>query len=801
MIEAIKNTVQYFRCPANYFWQWAEGGEIIEWKNGATICYRDDLLQLLKKIQVKETPSLSAVLLLLSCCNDNFHASGGRGILAGMLAGFNSGREGKYGTTKEILQHHLYQALKFMDIVAALPPDLRKGRHRIHLCHEIFSPGTFSISEPPLKAIAEELDSGMVDKLAFTQTSAVRSDAFKKDLEYLSKALQQYNTAEHLEMRLRTGLNQLPAAIEIPQPEEKPLDLWQQLSLDNKTAGVARLARHLIAALNIPMHSYDRSDLSFGGIADITNRGNYDRLLLSELAHDDDLLMARLVNNEALYFHREAPPDNPKLQRTILIDTTIKMWGLPRVFAVSAALACCHNLKHGELAEAYILYGKNYTQADLFAKEGIIRALGMLDHSLHCGASLQLALKSLQASAMNEFMLITDAQSLHNPDFYACLAEVKESLNFLITVSRTGELHFYEYIKGRIKLLSKAKFDLEELLFATTFNHAEKKLNDSLPAFLQATTFTLMFPAHRLNLTGKNKTVKFSNEAIITFTETQRVLLWTSANYGAREILDFIEKGEYYVGNKNDQQLYILVYQQSKDLARFYNIHLQDLRADVSETIGISRVSSVSFCEEYFVVRHVSGVSFYDYREARLLNTANHSGYDSDTEANLFNCTEPEQADIKDCILSNYSLLFNVRDIHVSGGNELILGNHVLRVHSDRDVSILENTDKIKGSRQAKQQGDTYFPLKNKNIKFNKWLWADGSEAVIDSRGFVHLKSSDSGLPEITVVMILGKATACWASDGAVCGSEYFTGVTNANMISAELFNKKYIQPFISHLL
>jgi hypothetical protein len=51
--------------------------------------------------------------------------------------------------------------------------------------------------------------------------------------------------------------------------------------------------------------------------------------------------------------------------------------------------------------------------------------------------------------------------------------------------------------------------------------------------------------------------------------------------------------------------------------------------------------------------------------------------------------------------------------------------------------------------------------------------FADGSRIVLDSRGLLHLKSSDASLPELTIVMTEG-ATSGWRSDGEWWGNRYF---------------------------
>ena len=77
----------------------------------------------------------------------------------------------------------------------------------------------------------------------------------------------------------------------------------------------------------------------FGGVADITNRGPLDRLLLSELAHDDLTLAARVALNEALYLRREPPMREPPGALGLLLDSGVRLWGIPRVLATAVALA------------------------------------------------------------------------------------------------------------------------------------------------------------------------------------------------------------------------------------------------------------------------------------------------------------------------------------------------------------------------------------------------------------------------------------------------------------------------------
>jgi hypothetical protein len=51
--------------------------------------------------------------------------------------------------------------------------------------------------------------------------------------------------------------------------------------------------------------------------------------------------------------------------------------------------------------------------------------------------------------------------------------------------------------------------------------------------------------------------------------------------------------------------------------------------------------------------------------------------------------------------------------------------------------------------------------------------WPSGSNAFLDSRGLLHLKSHDSTVPEISLVLADADISG-WTSDGRVCGPPFF---------------------------
>ncbi len=75
--------------------------------------------------------------------------------------------------------------------------------------------------------------------------------------------------------------------------------------------------------------------------------------------------------------------------------------------------------------------------------------------------------------------------------------------------------------------------------------------------------------------------------------------------------------------------------------------------------------------------------------------------------------------------------------------------------------------------------------------------WSDGSRAWTDSRGLLHLKSSDPAIPELTFVLHEADM-AGWASDGRIWGDRYFVG-DRANVSAGEIYHKILV-PFLARL-
>ena len=196
-----------------------------------------------------------------------------------------------------------------------------------------------------------------------------------------------------------------------------------------------------------------------------------------------------------------------------------------------------------------------------------------------------------------------------------------------------------------------------------------------------------------------------------------------------------------------------------------------------------------------------NAVFVYDYTAEIVIDKKERQAF-----ANIFNQPGSTSLELKQAISSNKltldyeSIFYRIKEMHINNKKQLVVGKHVLHVTNKMHISFDDHPPISNNEKRAKLLEDTMYLVQNKNVRFNVWIWEDGSEAIVDSRGLLHLKSADSAIPEITIVMVLNRTSACWASDGTAAGATYFINEKITRVISAEDFHNLYIQKYIDHL-
>ncbi|NHA06340.1 hypothetical protein G7092_21200 [Mucilaginibacter sp. HC2] len=787
MTEQEIQTIRYFQGVNGYFWKWAEEGNVLEFANGRTICYREDLVFILDSLEISGKIGIGTVLLLLCACKDNydtlFELTGHLHKLA-YLPGY---KPVEHAIAKELTE----RTQDLMKLINDLPFEYRSGIKRVALCQAVLEN---SKQQPgkPLKNLLKTFRNGSLDELIFNRTIDFGFTILQTDLIPLALALGQFKDTAALEMKLRTGIAKIPIKADIPLPAPVPDELMAVLAADLKTAGLARLAHQISAALNIPMHLSGSSEQSIGGVSDISNRGHFDKLLLSELAQDDLLLTARLANNEALFLQREEMPDQANQEWHILLDTTLKMWGMPRVFGLAAALAFSEGRKRDPL-DAWALGGKGSFPMELHTKEGILTTLEQLDPSLNCGAQLKKLVSDI-ATARAKYVLITGPHYREDPVFMEAFTHVKEQLDYLVEVSRDGHITLYETRGKRYKLAASALIDLEETLFNRKRPGMRKNNLSGLPVMLSETDFPLLFPASKIKL-NHNNTFKLNTGQMAIITQDRRVLCWAEKEYGARELVDQLDVGDCYWGQVK-AYLFILIRNLPGAYLRIYQVDMENHNLMIHELNNI-KAEEVKFDNGLFHIARVSDVVSVDPLTGQTMPTA--------MDWKLFKALPilPHfhvLNQIKKLINNGYSVINSAKNIYVNTSGRLYIDQREIRLDQHgRTISLKDNSlNSLEVIKPVKQENIEVAHLPY--IKFTKFSWADGSEAVLDSRGLVHLKSSDTRIPESSIILVIEKTTACWSADGKIAGSSYFTGNRQKNVMLAADFYDAYIEPFIRKL-
>ncbi|TCD29602.1 hypothetical protein EZ456_00880 [Pedobacter psychrodurus] len=790
MAYSSQNTVDYFKAYQNYFWRWAEHGQVIEFANQKTICYRKDLSNILKELPNTTSLSLGTILLILCACKDDWET--GYNAKQTLLDISYSLMDAS--STIDDPDHELkIQAYQFLCIVNQLPYQYRSEMNRVLLLQSIFDALSVKGYHMGLLPLLKEFNSGEMDEDIFGEQAILKQINVVQDLAPLAAALSVFKDVESLVLKQRTGLTALPIPINIPQPEPVGKDLLAELENDKKTNTVSQLARKIMAALSIPMYLNSNNEQSLGGISDIANKGTYDKLLLSELAQDDLLLSARLANNEALFLKRETAPNHQVQQLGIIIDSTLKMWGSARIFAVAAALAFRESKEKNQQLKVWSLGGKHLSIAELETKKDTETLLEKMDPALHCGETLVKAFAT-HAEKNGRYILITSAHFLKDAAPAPYFLKIRDQLNYLITISASGHLQMIRFSKNQSKLIREAHIDLSDLV-AHTHQKKIKQINQAdLPAVLYEPEFPLYYPTSKIRLNFGNVCM-LANSTAIGISIDSRLLFWPDKNLGAKELAVQLTRGQYCFGEM-ENTIFIMLIPENNKAIEIYRIDAKTLSHSVTEiTIPHKAATDLQFIRPYFYFKSKTQLSIIDPRNGAVItsnNSINELISRQESVSRVF------QSQLKRHLNNGYSTINSVKNIHV---------NTAGIIFSDKKEFLLVN-DKFYWKDNQKSTvnwlaSPSQYILKVDHlpfIRFTKFTWKNGSTATMDSRGILHLKSSNPHIPEIGIIMIVNQPTACWSADGQVSGSTYFTGSASAGKLKPSAFYEKYIQAFIDGL-
>jgi hypothetical protein len=454
----------YLRAPAGAMWRWAENGTVLVWQDGSTITFREEVMQIIEWLAPNGLPPFGAVVFLLAACRGKVATVSDIIVEAPALKPATPPEEAvRLSGARQQLKVQFTAVLHELSKVAQLPAELRNSpKARCILAEAVFEPARVERHTD-----AREVLSGWQDPFQdhdLLDPEPIAPNSYLRQIHIVAEGLKPHS-AESLTLRLRTGLDALPQAADLDlTTTEQARKLIEELSRDREFGLVARAARELMAAVRLPRRLGEREQLAIGGVSDLTNRGPLDRLLLSELAYDDLTLSVRVALNEALYLRREPPVREPPGTLALLLDSGVRLWGIPRLLAAAVALALLARDKQHNIVLAWRAHGRQLEPVDLFSREGLIQHLSTLETHAQPGEALPAFAKALNLGAQNQSVLITHRDTLNDPDFRYALGKHPGSPGFIAVVDGQGhfELHVLP-LTGRPPLC-EADLDLGHLL-------------------------------------------------------------------------------------------------------------------------------------------------------------------------------------------------------------------------------------------------------------------------------------------------------------------------------------------------
>lgn len=447
----------YFQSYQDYFWKWEDedGETVVAIPHDLTIAYAKLIEEVIEKIHIQGLPPFGSLLLITIATNP-----GGTHSLDVVYKIVSHALQ----TTDDVT---LSKAIAFLKLVAEVPEQYKKGDLRVMLIQALFEQCHSILSISDSKKIVEEYRKTGAAPAATYKRMEFRKEIFDTEFRTISILGNKYHSVDDIIERIARIPDPSQYTIEFEDSTlteaPAPVDLIDELIHDPKTFPVGSLIPRLWGGLNIPVHNTLPSQQPLGGISDLTNKGDYDKLLVSEFANDDLVFLSRLANNEALYIHREVPPSDERLERIILIDVSIKNWGNPKVIAFALMLAIAKHPKTDIACAVYVLGSERYYPVSIDTIHGIIEALQITEGSLHAAQSLDLFLSEHDKDKNKEILLITEVSTQKHPAVLKVMNEHVQRIRYLFLTDANGHVDVFKRQQNSRRHIQHLLLNLEEL--------------------------------------------------------------------------------------------------------------------------------------------------------------------------------------------------------------------------------------------------------------------------------------------------------------------------------------------------
>ncbi|WP_374461017.1 hypothetical protein [Chryseobacterium taeanense] len=787
--------IAYFQSYINYFWEWKTDEDVpdgtgynennlISIPNVGAIAYRPYVMEILKELKEQGFPPFGSLLLVLYALQEGYLN------LDGVFYYLN-----RQKNTLSENDSDIDLATKFLENLNQLGSSLKKGQNKIALLQTLFKESHNRVSSVNSRLILKVFETKPHIISEASVKKKLTSIVVNRDVKTLALLQNTFPTTESI-------VNVLKGFTDIPDPEDEVVEeettvetneeFVQKLIEEPKTFQVGSLIKRIWSGLKIPMRHLSPGEQPIGGVSDMTNKGELHRMLLSEFAHDDEVFINRVVNNEALYIQREIPPEENVFERIILIDTSLKNWGTPKVLAFASAIAVIKHPKAHSECKVFTL-GQNIIPISLNNVNEVVENLNQVSPVLEVSEALEKFFIEEHKEKDLEVFFITNQENIIHQNLQKVIHENRDRLKFLVTTSANGELNFYKHHKGTRKHIQKMMLPLQELWTNPPKQKIKNERSENGIKALTPKNYPLLFPTPKDRIC----TFLYEGEFYILSNKKQLLRTYLSDNYynkniyyssniqrGCEVIIENISikpRGQFALAKDKKGNYVLAQYQRDKKLLSKINLNTKEY----SELNLTGMDIPVDYCLLYF------NKSFYLHEEnSSIIFNINIEGNLSlepvKNEDIIYKNEIKAETEIDRLRDQGTKILNNFTRIGINEDEEFIISNFALEFHTENVYFLGKNRQKIQ-----------VLASQNKN----KFTFEDGSEVITDHRGILTFMSSNKNIPTFYMPSVRYGFLAL-ATEKEFGGSEYYLPKDSKLKVKEmdEMYSD-YMEAFIQHIL
>ncbi len=772
----------YFQSHMAYFWTWEEDADVISVPGGSTIAYRAYIAEVLSILKLQGIPPFGSLLLAIVATNKN------AGPAIDHIEEILKAQLRSQGTEENAEPEFFENCIAFMRLLAKLPANYKSAENRHFLFQWLFADCHNIISKKNAEAIVNNLTKVQYSTSTLATPVAFSHDCFYREFRVLAILSAKYPTVESIIGKMA----ELPdvGRVELedePQQDGQPKDFVSELTDNIRTFHVGSLIRRIWTGLNIPYHHSLPSEQPLGGVSDLTNKGDFDKLLISEFANDDLMFMSRLANNEALYIRREVPPSNDTSHRIILVDSTLKNWGNCHTIAFAVMVAIARHPKTDIACDVYVLGGNTFTALQTDSIDNIIHGLGKLDIALHPARALDTFMKGIKDVKNPDLIYISGEEAFDHAEMRRVFAEHAAHFRYLILTNEQGGIACYKYHNKNRKLLQQFTLPLKDAWTAKRTEQAYKEQLSDIDEPKTKSAYPILFP-----LPYSMREVLHPAENIFLAVTKDRMIFRFSVKdekveyNGAELLLDKTPTSTFHYssGVNARNEILLLCFTTEKTLI-CYNLstgHSAERQLDNWKNPGY-----------YFKGFIFSNGSFYYSYGTKTWKIH----FDKEIDVIEFEISKESTdrhlalKDIATSIRSRYlgkNTIRNIKDVYINSDLNLVVNNKEL-IFFQGNIFLREASTGVQVNSYPEDKA-------RRERKFR-----DGSTIKFHKGGMMILSRDENPIDAIYIPLVLDEYLGV-STDKAFAGNGYYQKMSlGQQSVGVQVFWEDHLKPFINHIV